>query len=67
MPTFTVIGIGADGWPGVPERLRSLIEQADVVVGGARHLAMLPPTQTQTRASWPSRWKRRPIGRRGWG
>ncbi|MGL5851072.1 MAG: precorrin-6y C5,15-methyltransferase (decarboxylating) subunit CbiE [Phycicoccus sp.] len=55
MPAVTVVGIGADGWAGLPDRLRALVEQAPVVLGGARHLAMLPaPSPTQRRMPWPS-------------
>ncbi|MGG6296838.1 precorrin-6y C5,15-methyltransferase (decarboxylating) subunit CbiE [Leptolyngbya sp. AN02str] len=39
---LSVIGIGEDGVPGLAPVARSLLEQAEVVVGGARHLAMLP-------------------------
>ncbi|MGL5910309.1 MAG: precorrin-6y C5,15-methyltransferase (decarboxylating) subunit CbiE, partial [Phycicoccus sp.] len=55
MPAVTVVGIGADGWAGLSARLRALVEQAPVVLGGARHLAMLPaPSPTQRRMPWPS-------------
>ncbi len=50
----TVVGIGADGWSGVPERLRSLVLEAKVVFGGERHLALLPPVEGQEREPWPS-------------
>lgn len=53
-PRITVVGIGADGWPGVPERLRRLVLDADVVLGGRRHLSMLPDRPGQQRRSWPS-------------
>jgi precorrin-6B C5,15-methyltransferase / cobalt-precorrin-6B C5,C15-methyltransferase len=36
-----VVGIGDDGLGGLPPRLRRLVESADLVVGGKRHLAML--------------------------
>ncbi len=52
--SIIVVGIGADGWPGVPERLRRLILAAPVVLGGRRHLAMLPPVPGQRREAWPS-------------
>ncbi|MGL4744874.1 MAG: precorrin-6y C5,15-methyltransferase (decarboxylating) subunit CbiE [Dermatophilaceae bacterium] len=55
MPAVTVVGIGADGWAGLPARLRAVVEQAPMVLGGARHLAMLPaPSPTQRRMPWPS-------------
>ena len=53
-PRITVVGVGADGWSGVPERLRRLVLDADVVLGGHRHLAMLPERPGQRRAAWPS-------------
>lgn len=49
-----VIGIGADGWPGVPPQVRALISGAAVVLGGHRHLAMLPDVPGQRREPWPS-------------
>lgn len=52
-PVVTVVGIGADGWPGVPERLRSLVASAEVLLGGERHLALVPPVAGQVRAAWP--------------
>ncbi|MEP9384638.1 precorrin-6y C5,15-methyltransferase (decarboxylating) subunit CbiE [Nocardioides sp. KR10-350] len=51
---ITVVGIGADGWPGLPERLREVVRDASVVLGGRRHLAMLPDVPGQRRESWPS-------------
>jgi precorrin-6Y C5,15-methyltransferase (decarboxylating) len=50
----TVVGVGADGWPGLPERLRDLLTDAAVVFGGERHLAMMPPVEGQFREPWPS-------------
>lgn len=51
---ITVVGIGADGWSGLPERLRALVLAADTVLGGRRHLAMLPDRPRQRRQVWPS-------------
>jgi len=48
------VGVGADGWPGIPDRLRDHILAADVVLGGARHLDLLPPLDGQVRERWPS-------------
>ncbi|MDT0202195.1 precorrin-6y C5,15-methyltransferase (decarboxylating) subunit CbiE [Nocardioides sp. AE5] len=50
--SVTVIGIGADGWEGLPVRLRTRVLEAGVVLGGARHLALLPPAD-QARVPWP--------------
>lgn len=49
-----VIGIGADGWSGVPPQARSLILDAAVVLGGERHLSLLPEVPGQRREPWPS-------------
>jgi len=56
---ITVVGIGADGLDGLSAQLRGVIDSADVVLGGRRHLAMLPPSDTQepdtqVREEWPS-------------
>lgn len=49
---LSVVGIGEDG----PERLtpaaRTLIDTAELLVGGERHLAMLPPRAGQQRRRW---------------
>ena len=51
---MTVVGIGADGWTGLSGTARELVDGAAVVLGGARHLAMLPEVPEQIRQSWPS-------------
>lgn len=50
----TVVGIGADGWSGLDEVRRRAVSEADVVVGGERHLRLLPVGITPERARWPS-------------
>ncbi|WP_233556549.1 precorrin-6y C5,15-methyltransferase (decarboxylating) subunit CbiE [Aeromicrobium endophyticum] len=50
----TVVGIGADGWSGLSETARELVDGAPVVLGGQRHLAMLPDVPDQIREAWPS-------------
>lgn len=59
MPTpastqLTVQGIGADGWEGLAEPARRRILEAEVVLGGERHLELLPEVEGQVRESWPS-------------
>ena len=39
---LTVIGLGEDGPAALAPAARALIEQAEVLVGGERHLAMIP-------------------------
>lgn len=49
-----VVGIGADGWEGLSPAQRGRIEQAEVVLGGRRHLDLLPDLPGQRREPWPS-------------
>jgi precorrin-6Y C5,15-methyltransferase (decarboxylating) len=51
---ITVVGIGADGWAGLPERLRERVVAATTLLGGRRHLELVPPVQGQRREPWPS-------------
>ncbi len=50
---LTVVGIGADGWPGLGEAARAAVLGARLLVGSARQLALVPPTPA-ARRSWPS-------------
>ncbi|GAA0202349.1 bifunctional cobalt-precorrin-7 (C(5))-methyltransferase/cobalt-precorrin-6B (C(15))-methyltransferase [Cytobacillus oceanisediminis] len=49
-----VVGIGADGWPGLDAARRAAVESADVLLGGERHLAMVPVDVPAERVPWPS-------------
>jgi precorrin-6B C5,15-methyltransferase / cobalt-precorrin-6B C5,C15-methyltransferase len=40
---LSVIGIGEDGWSGLSETARALVAGAELIVGGRRHLALIPP------------------------
>jgi len=51
---LTVVGIGADGWSGLDAPRRAAVEAADVVIGGERHLAMLPDDVRAERRPLPS-------------
>lgn len=51
---LSIVGLGEDGWDGLAPAARAAIENADYVIGGQRHLAMLPPSGSQTREVWPS-------------
>jgi precorrin-6Y C5,15-methyltransferase (decarboxylating) len=42
-PWLTIVGIGDDGLDGLAPAARALVETAEVIVGGARHQAMVPP------------------------
>jgi precorrin-6B C5,15-methyltransferase / cobalt-precorrin-6B C5,C15-methyltransferase len=39
---LAIVGIGEDGWLGLSPSARALVKGAEIVVGGDRHLAMLP-------------------------
>jgi precorrin-6Y C5,15-methyltransferase (decarboxylating) len=52
--SLTVVGIGADGWAGLSPRARELVSAAEVLVGGARALGLVPVTSDQARAELPS-------------
>jgi precorrin-6B C5,15-methyltransferase / cobalt-precorrin-6B C5,C15-methyltransferase len=50
-----VVGIGADGWPGLPPRSRAAIERAGVLIGSPRQLALVPDAAgTAERVPLPS-------------
>jgi len=51
---IVVIGIGGDGWAGLTAGARLQIEEAAAVLGGRRHLGMLPDVPGQRREPWPS-------------
>jgi precorrin-6B C5,15-methyltransferase / cobalt-precorrin-6B C5,C15-methyltransferase len=50
---LTVIGIGEDGLSGLSSAARSLIDSAEILVGGDRHLAMLPE-DSRSQLVWDS-------------
>jgi len=52
-PWLAVIGIGEDGLSGLSPAARMLIETAEVLIGGERHLAMAPKNGGE-RLAWPS-------------
>ena len=51
---LSVVGIGEDGLLGLSPIARSLLDRAQVVVGGTRHLAMLPTDDTREQLLWKS-------------
>src|SRR3546814_1852138 len=52
-PWLSIVGIGEDGLGGLTAPARTLVDDAEVLIGGARHLAMLPDDDRE-RLSWPS-------------
>lgn len=51
---ITVVGVGADGWDGLSPAARARVQAAPVVLGGRRHLDLLPEFPGQRRQPWPS-------------
>lgn len=52
-PWLSIVGIGEDGLAGLTAPARALVDDAEVFVGGERHLAMLP-SDDRERLAWPS-------------
>ena len=50
---LSLIGIGEDGRDGLSHAALTLLSQAQLVVGGRRHLALAGPLEAET-MSWPS-------------
>jgi precorrin-6Y C5,15-methyltransferase (decarboxylating) len=48
---LTILGVGEDGLDGLGAAARAAIAAAEVLVGGARHLAMIPPGPEE-RIAW---------------
>jgi precorrin-6B C5,15-methyltransferase / cobalt-precorrin-6B C5,C15-methyltransferase len=51
--TITVVGIGADGWDGLALTAQLEVSGAEVIIGSARQLALLPALDA-TLVTWPS-------------
>ncbi|MFD5326598.1 precorrin-6y C5,15-methyltransferase (decarboxylating) subunit CbiE [Streptomyces sp. NPDC127092] len=52
---ISVVGIGADGWDGLPENARRTLRAAQVLIGGPRQLDLLPAGDCPgERVPWPS-------------
>ena len=51
-PWLTIIGLGEDGWKGLPSASRAALDAAELVAGSARHLALLPGLRAE-RLEWP--------------
>ena len=52
--SLLVVGIGADGWTGLPEGARDRIAEAEVLVAGPRVQALVPEVPGQAREDLPS-------------
>ena len=53
-PPIDVVGIGADGWAGLPEAVRAVLRRAEVVLGSPRQLELLDASVTAERRVLPS-------------
>lgn len=53
-PWLSIVGIGEDGLDGMAAAPRQLVSDAELIVGGARHLAMLPADHPAERMGWKS-------------
>jgi precorrin-6B C5,15-methyltransferase / cobalt-precorrin-6B C5,C15-methyltransferase len=52
---LSIVGIGEDGWDGLRAEAKQAIASADLLFGGARHLAHVPETAGKAaRSVWPS-------------
>ena len=51
---LSIVGIGEDGLLGLSPAARSLVSQAQVIVGGDRHLGMLPIDDKHDKLAWTS-------------
>jgi precorrin-6Y C5,15-methyltransferase (decarboxylating) len=49
---LNIVGIGEDGLEGLSPTARTLVESAEVLVGGERHLAMVPSGHPAERVRW---------------
>ena len=49
---LTIVGIGEDGLDGLGASARAAVDAAETLIGGARHLAMIPPDGRE-RLEWP--------------
>ena len=52
-PWLSIVGLGEDGLAGLSPAARGLVDAAEVLIGGERHLAM-PPEDGRERLTWPS-------------
>lgn len=52
-PWLSIIGLGEDGLDGLSPAARRLLDQAELVVGGKRHLALIGDTAAE-KLAWPS-------------
>jgi precorrin-6Y C5,15-methyltransferase (decarboxylating) len=52
LPWLTIVGVGEDGWDGLSTTARAALDAAELVMGAARHLALLPGLRSAL-LEWP--------------
>ena len=60
-PWLTIVGVGEDGFFGLGRAARRALLEAAAVIGGDRHLAMLPARIGARRIAWPKPFDIAPI------
>ncbi|WP_025899667.1 precorrin-6y C5,15-methyltransferase (decarboxylating) subunit CbiE [Sneathiella glossodoripedis] len=53
-PWLHIIGVGDEGLEHLSPELLSVIQSAELIIGGDRHLSMIPATISAKTMSWPS-------------
>lgn len=51
---LSIIGVGDDGLEGLNASARAALDAATLIIGGDRHLSMLPKNDPRPTMSWPS-------------
>lgn len=49
---LSIVGIGEDGLAGLSAAARAIVDTAEILIGGERHLAMVPERGSQQRMAW---------------
>lgn len=63
---LTVVGMGEDGMAGLSPAAAQAVSGASLIVGGRRHLAMLPAGRQAVSQAWPRPFSLQPVlARRG--
>lgn len=57
-PWLNIVGIGEEGLDALPATSRNLIANAEILIGGARHLAMIDAGHQAIRRTWDSPLKK---------
>jgi precorrin-6Y C5,15-methyltransferase (decarboxylating) len=60
-PWLTVVGIGEDGFAGLGRAARRALLHAETIVGGERHLALLPSRLRGRGQPWPTPFSIAPV------